>query len=1565
MIIKYKGRKLSFDSVPTPAQIEQAYNRAEAAVLKKHPARDAYPLSLAQQQIWFQEQTVPGTTTYNVPVGLAIDGPLNIPSFYQALDMVVMRHDIFRIRITIVDGTPSLVLTDKVTANCPLIDLSHLSQSRRELACKQRQALIADTVFDFTNGPMMVFELVKLTGEAYQFIAVFHHLITDQHSLQLFVSELFEYYEALLQGKEKALPALPLSYMDFVLWESHRVESGALESEQKALMARFCGELPTLDLLPDYVRQSEPKYDGGFRQLPTGKKLALQIRQLAGQQDCTPYVLALSALAVVLSRYTSQTDLIIGTPFSGRMDAQIQGVMGLFVSMQPIRLDLSGAPTFMQLMAHTTERVLEAENHQNYPLLYLMRDLKVDRQSGRSPLFQTIFTYEAHGHSGKSTHGLELTPMPLIPSSAKFEVSFTFREEQDGATIAADFRTDLFDPKTIESLLQHWLNTLETLSFKPNTNTQTMSLLRADEIKQLTRDPQTNWHNTCPVATVHQLVEHMVEKHPEQIAVVHGEQRFTYLHVNERANKIARWLKKQGIGRGQIVVLFFERGVEAVIAMLAVLKAGGAYLPLAPADPLERLTSIVTDSGATIGLCDKLYCDVARQAGLTTLGSDILASQYATESGLNLSTDVTADDRMNVLYTSGSTGMPKGVVLPHRGILRLVYQPNFIDFSPGEVAMQLCPLNFDGATFEIWGMLANGGTIVVADKNVVLSPRDLAKTIDEENVTTLILTTPLLNRLIEDEPESLSHLRHIVFGGEIVSKPHMNKALQYCQANVLLHTYGPTENSFTSCFYPINTIQSSAWTIPIGQAVSHTEIYILDDRQQPVPLGVVGEIYLSGQGLADGYLNDPEKTTDNFIANPFAYDQFTQKMYRTRDRGRRLRSGMIEFVGRTDNQVKIRSQRVEIGEVEEALRKHQLVAECFVNIINGNDGGKQLVAYFVPIDSSDSGISKIVDMRADIISDIRGSMHRLLPDYMVPTHIVALTSLPLNPNGKVNRRALPAPDMIQKNRAEKAKGNLALTSLPLTTTSFSDVAAVALVESTIEKIWLTVLGIDSVKITDNFFDIGGHSLSLVKVQQAIEKATGILLSIADFFKYTTIEALAIAVSAQMLPSANQQQSQPTAVSEERQTRLADDEMIAIIGMGIRAPLADNVDEYWQNLKAGRDCITRFSEDEVNAKTRAQFVDHGEAWVKAGGLLNDVYGFDNHFFGMSEFEAKQMDPQQRILLECVADALDDGGLGALARKERISLFVGATPSHYGANADASVSGAESLVAEVSSNIAFIATRISHRLNLKGESIMVNTLCSTSLVATHMAVTSLLTGSSDYAIAGGVTIEAPQKVGYLYEPNFIMSPNGQCRTFDKDANGTVPGNGAGVVLMRRLSDALADGDPIHAIVRASAVNNDGHDKVGYYAPSVQGQAEVIKRAHQIAGISADSISYVEAHGTATKMGDPIEVSALTEAFSQSTSAKGFCGIGSVKSNIGHLGDAAGIAGLIKTVLCLKNAYLPASLHYETPNPNIDLANSPFYVIAEGQPWAQGQGPRRAGVSSYGIGGTNAHVILEEAP
>jgi acyl transferase domain-containing protein/acyl carrier protein len=548
---------------------------------------------------------------------------------------------------------------------------------------------------------------------------------------------------------------------------------------------------------------------------------------------------------------------------------------------------------------------------------------------------------------------------------------------------------------------------------------------------------------------------------------------------------------------------------------------------------------------------------------------------------------------------------------------------------------------------------------------------------------------------------------------------------------------------------------------------------------------------------------------------------------------------------------------------------------------------------------------------------------------------------------------------------EKAKGNLALTSLPLTTTSFSDVAAVALVESTIEKIWLTVLGIESVKITDNFFDIGGHSLSLVKVQQAIEKATGILLSIADFFKYTTIEALAIAVSAQMLPSENQQQSQPTAVSEERQTRLADDEMIAIIGMGIRAPLADNVDEYWQNLKAGRDCITRFSEEEVNAKTRAQFVDHGEAWVKAGGLLNDVYGFDNHFFGMSEFEAKQMDPQQRILLECVADALDDGGLGALARKERISLFVGATPSHYGANADASVSGAESLVAEVSSNIAFIATRISHRLNLKGESIMVNTLCSTSLVATHMAVTSLLTGSSDYAIAGGVTIEAPQKVGYLYEPNFIMSPNGQCRTFDKDANGTVPGNGAGVVLMRRLSDALADGDPIHAIVRASAVNNDGHDKVGYYAPSVQGQAEVIKRAHQIAGISADSISYVEAHGTATKMGDPIEVSALTEAFSQSTSAKGFCGIGSVKSNIGHLGDAAGIAGLIKTVLCLKNAYLPASLHYETPNPNIDLANSPFYVIAEGQPWAQGQGPRRAGVSSYGIGGTNAHVILEEAP
>ncbi|MFP5288783.1 MAG: beta-ketoacyl synthase N-terminal-like domain-containing protein, partial [Thermoanaerobaculia bacterium] len=675
--------------------------------------------------------------------------------------------------------------------------------------------------------------------------------------------------------------------------------------------------------------------------------------------------------------------------------------------------------------------------------------------------------------------------------------------------------------------------------------------------------------------------------------------------------------------------------------------------------------------------------------------------------------------------------------------------------------------------------------------------------------------------------------------------------------------------------------------------------------------------------LSDGYAGAPDLTAQKYVPDPFEEG----RLYRTGDRARYWPDGNLEFLGRIDTQVKVRGFRIELGEIESVLLTHPAVREAVVLAREDTPGDQRLVAYLIPEGETPSSL------------ELRRFVQAKLPDYMVPSAFVPLEGWPLAATGKLDRKALPPPERA------RAKPEAEAPVLPRNE-----------LERNIAGIWKEVVGLTEVGVRDNFFDVGGHSLLMARVHGRLEETLGRRISMVDLFQYPTIAALAAHLSPEEVPA--------TAVAPPAVERRGED--VAVIGLAGRFPGARDVDELWRNLRDEVESIRTFSEEELRAAGYGDEI-HEPGFVRARGALDGPDLFDAAFFDYSPREAQILDPQQRHFLECAWEALENAGYGAEAGRRRVGVFAGATGNTYALNLLLNPDVLRSMGRQqitIASNSDYLPTRVSYKLNLRGPSVNVQTACSTGLVAVHLARLSLLRGECEIALAGGISVKPLEVGGYLYQEGGINSPDGHTRAFDARAQGVVGGSGGGVVVLKRLEDAEADGDTIHAVIRGSAINNDGSGKAGFTAPSVEGQAEAIREAHRAAGIDPASIGYVEAHGTGTPMGDPIEAAALIQAFGE-TPKKEFCALGSIKTNIGHLDAAAGVAGLIKTVLALENRTIPASLHFERPNPAIPFDGSPFYVAGRTREWPADGAPRRAGVSSFGIGGTNAHAVLEEAP
>lgn len=1509
---------------PTVAELAEQLQAAGQArnPLVRVPRPERLPLSYAQQRLWFVHRLEGPNPTYNIPAALRMHGSLDTGALEQALCDVIGRHEILRTILPEHDGVPYQLILSSEEA-CVSLSAESITESQ----LRPRLAEVGATPIYLEREIPLKARLFRVDAADHVLMLVLHHIAGDGWSLWVFGRELEQAYRARSRGHAPHFQELPVQYADYALWQRELLgdENDPLSVVARQMVfwrAALAGAPEELSLPVDRPRPALPSYRGKTLRIEMDRDLHQSLLKIARQHGASLFMVLHAGLAALFSRLGAGEDVVIGTVVAGRGESAIEGLVGFFVNTLALRIDLSGNPSFSKLIHRVRSFALEAYANQDLPFEQLVEELQPARSMARHPLVQAMLILQ---NAPEANLGLPWTPIEvesLMERTAKYDLSLSLAErlgpkgEPQGIEGYLECSLELFDVATAERIIERWLRLLRHAAGVPEAHLYQLEFLTPQERHQLLtefNDTATNVSND----TFPDLFEAQARRTPDATAVVAGTKSLTYLELNERSNQLAHYLISHGIGPESLVGIALERSPQMIVAVMGVLKAGAAYLPLDPEYPQARLEHIMNDSVPALVLTTgSLAGHLPRRAGTQVVALDTLEIEDTShlQRDRNPHRSLLPQHPAYVIYTSGSTGAPKGAVITHAGIPSLAHaQTGRLQVGGASRVLQFASLNFDASLWEMVMAFTSGATLVLASHERSGSPlRDL---LASQKVTHALLPLGVLATL---EEAGEIPVECLINGGEALPG---EVVARWSQGRRMINAYGPTEA--TVCATMSEPLKDSP-APPIGSPVTNTSVYVLDAALQPVPVGTIGELYISSLGLARGYLNRPALTAERFVANPHSNTPGT-RMYRTGDLARWRSDETLDCMGRADTQIKVRGFRIELGEIETALKSVPGVSQVAVTVHGDTSLEKQLVAYIVPLD------------RTSIDTNfLQKAIQEKLPAYMVPSAFVVLDALPLLPNGKLDRKSLPPPAAISRNEQAFAAPNSEL-------------------ERHIAEIWQDVLRIGHAGIHDNFFELGGHSLLLARVHSRLQKLLGEPLPMVKLFEYPTIASLASYLELRETSRIAQSKGGSTSGKSRRHLQSSD---IAIIGMALRFPGSRSVEAFWENLKQGVESITALPREALSKLS--QELTGNRDFVNAGGWLEDVDLFDAALFGLSPAEAAATDPQQRLMLECAWEAIERAGYNQQGKS--IGVFAGSGESLYRSlleNDQELVNSVGAIQVNIGTSKDHLAPRLSYLLDLRGPSVPVNTACSTSLVAVHLACQSLINFECDMALAGGVSLGLQH--GYVYEEGSILSPDGRCRAFDASARGTVPGSGAGVVLLKRLEDALAAGDLIHAVIKGSAINNDGNAKVGYTAPSVEGQREVIERALANADVRPEEISYIEAHGTGTPLGDPIEIEALRQVFKGKAIAS--CAIGSVKTNIGHLDSAAGVAGLIKAVLCLEKRTLVPSLHFEQSNPHLDLVHSPFYVSTQTKSWESPQ--RFAGVSSFGIGGTNAHVVLAEAP
>ena len=1048
-----------------------------------------FPLSFAQERLWFLYQLAPESPVYNIhaplPLGFAADARV----LEQCLKEIARRHEILRTRFVVRDGTPVQVVAPAATVPLAITDLGALAPDALQDALSKLSSRETQQSFDLTAGPLLRARLVRLGPRRSVLMLTIHHIVSDGWSMDILVAELATLYQTFAAGRPSPLPELPIQYADYACWQREWLRGEVLAQQLDYWRRQLDGAPAILELPADRRRRAGLSLGGARRKTVLSHGLAEALSDLGRRENASLFMVLLAAFKVLLHRYTGKTDLVLGTPIANRNHKEIEGLIGFFINTLVLRSDVSGDPSFRAYLGSVRQVALDAYAHQDLPFERLVEELQPKRDLSHNPLFQITCQLTNTRSAAK--------PQQPAPDSLRIEVdkgtadvdlALDFRVEPTGLVVQFEHRTDLFDGARIERMLGHLLTLLESVAADPDRPVSQLPLLTAGERTTLLE----RWNDTAAPyprdLCVAELFEQQAARTPDAIAVVADDAVLTYAALDRQANQLAHRLQAAGVGPDVLVAIAMERSADLIVALLAVLKAGGAYVPLDPDYPRARLAWMLADAEPPVLLTQAHLVARLPASAAIRLVLDDPAERAATAAfpQTRPACRAGAGNLAYVMYTSGSTGRPKGVMVEHRGVCNyLLATQRALPLHESDCVLQRYSIGFDPSVSEIFGTLLSGAKLAVTDARATYDVEHFAASLEHHGVTVLDVPPAVLELLLQDRRfVALPSLRRVICGGDVLPADLERKFFTSLTAE-LYNFYGPTEASIGATLWRCDAGTSDRANVPIGRPIANTRVYILDAHLEPVPIGIPGELYIGGDGVARGYLNRSELTAEHFLANPFA----PGRLYRTGDLARYRGDGAIEFLGRCDDQVKIRGFRIEPGEVEVALGEHPDLRAAAVVSGAAEGGEKQLVAYVVPAGE-----------RRPAAEELRRFLAQRLPDYMIPAVFMQLDQLPVTPNGKLDRARLPAPT----------------NDRPQLETVYA--APATELERRIVALWLRLLDRREIGVNDNFFDLGGHSLLMVRMQRALQEELERPVKLVNLFQFPTIRALAQHLARAALPT---------------------------------------------------------------------------------------------------------------------------------------------------------------------------------------------------------------------------------------------------------------------------------------------------------------------------------------------------------------------------------------------------------------------------------------------------------------